>query len=36
MSNQKPLVAIEPDRLQAIQQAYMEKLAGLLPPTTKP
>jgi polyhydroxyalkanoate synthase subunit PhaC len=30
MSNQKPLVAIEPDRLQAIQQAYMEKLAGLL------
>ncbi|MGA0014362.1 MAG: PHA/PHB synthase family protein, partial [Burkholderiaceae bacterium] len=30
MSNQKPLVAIEPDRLQAIQQAYMERLAGLL------
>ena len=30
MSNQKPLVAIEPDRLQAIQHAYMEKLAGLL------
>jgi polyhydroxyalkanoate synthase len=30
MSNQKPLVTIEPDRLQAIQQAYVERLAGLL------
>ncbi|MEY4082639.1 MAG: hypothetical protein RL483_8 [Pseudomonadota bacterium] len=30
MSDQQPLVSIAPDRLQAIQQAYMERLASIL------